>query len=125
MGKGGYLGGSTIVGPRSTGWFGLGSPTMQPSSIKQGTSKPKKRKGVKAVMPAPSLKGTGLTIPEQIVKARKRVDAVEADIAKTRKRLTELDRQLVDAKRQLTSAQNLPRRSAIGRALVEEEKLKP
>lgn len=60
----------------------------------------------------------GLTIPEQVTRAKKRVDAVMADINKTRTRLKDLARQLVEAERQLEAAQKLPRRSPAGRAEV-------
>ena len=126
MGRGGYNGGSTIIGPRSIGWFGgRGSVTSQPSSngkkAKVRLSKPKKkRKGPKPGNAAPMApkKGNGLTIPEQVAKARKRVQAVEADVQKTRQRLRALERQLEDARRQLERAENLPRRSPLGQALA-------
>ena len=126
MGRGGYNGGSTIIGPRSVGWFGgRGSVTSQPSSngkkAKVGLSKPKKkRKGQKprnAATFTPT-KGNGLTIPEQVAKARKRVQAVGADVQKTKQRLVALERQLEDARRQLERAENLPRRSPLGQALA-------
>jgi hypothetical protein len=55
-----------------------------------------------------------------VAKARKRVQAVEADVQKTRQRLLALERQLEDARRQLERAENLPRRSALGQALAKE-----
>lgn len=125
MGKGGYNGGSTIIGPRSVGWFGgRGSVTSQPSTNskkKVRLSKPKKkRKGPKAATPgtAAPRKGNGLTIPEQVAKAKKMVRTIEADIVKTKQRLINLERLLVDARNQLQRAENLPRRSALGQALV-------
>lgn len=39
MGKGGYHGGSSIVGFAGAGWFGRGSPTMQPSDRKQSSKR--------------------------------------------------------------------------------------
>ena len=92
MGKGGYLGGSTLIGPRLTGWSGSGSPTMQPASNKSKTvGKSKKlKKANKAGAMVGSRKGNGLTIPEQIARARQSVDDVQADIARTRKRLADL-----------------------------------
>ena len=126
MGRGGYNGGSTIIGPRSVGWFGgRGSVTSQPSSngkkAKVRLSKPKeKRNGQKPRSAAPSMptKGCGLTIPEQVAKASKRVQAAEADVQKTRQRLVALERQLEEARRQLERAENLPRRSPLGQALA-------
>lgn len=127
MGKGGYNGGSTLIGPRSVGWFGgRGSVTSQPNNggnkSKVRISKPKKKR--KAPKPAPPAgaahpKGNGLTIPEQVARAKKKVRAVEADIATTKQQLAKLERQLGEAKRQLQRAENLPRRSALGQALVE------
>lgn len=127
MGRGGYNGGSTVIGPRSVGWFGgRGSVTSQSSSSTNKTkvrlSKPKKkkRKGPKQAVPAPAgpLKGDGLTIPEQVARAKKRVSSVKSDIAKTRQQLARLERQLIYAEKQLENAQNLPRRSSLGQALA-------
>jgi chromosome segregation ATPase len=127
MGRGGYHGGSTIIGPRSVGWFGgRGSVTSQSNNAgrkaKVRTSKPKKkRKGPKPGNPAAAArqKGNGVTIPEQVSRAKKRVRAVEAEVAKTKQQLAKLEQQLAEAKQQLHRAENLPRRSALGQALVE------
>lgn len=117
MSKGSYLGGSTLIGPRSTGWFGTGSPTMQPATkkSKSGTSKPKSKKPSHQQ----SRKGNGLTIPEQVANARNRVETVRADIVKARKRLADLERQLAEAERQFEATKTLPRRSPIGKATAE------
>lgn len=93
---------------------------MQPASkgkSKVKTGRPKKPKPPKAPMKTGGV-NAGLTIPEQVTRAKKRVDAVTADITKTRTRLRELAQQLVEAERQLEAAQKLPRRSAAGRAEV-------
>ena len=126
MGRGGYNGGSTIIGPRSVGWFGgRGSVTSQPSSngkkAKVRLSEPKKkRKGPEPgdVSAATPMKGNGLTIPEQIARAKKRVRAVEDDVGRAKQKLLKLERQLADARKQLERAENLPRRSALGQALA-------
>jgi hypothetical protein len=125
MGRGGYNGGSTIIGPRSVGWFGgRGSVTSQPSTSgkkKVRLSKPKKkRKGppAKSAGAAPA-KGNGLTIPEQVTKAKKQVRSIEAEIGRTKHQLANLERQLAQAKQELHRAENLPRRSALGQALVQ------
>jgi predicted nucleic acid-binding Zn-ribbon protein len=97
---------------------------MQPAS-KSGKkarvqSKPTKSKAKKVESTATrhSPKGNGLTIPEQVERARKRAHSVQMDIAKTQKRLAELQRQLADAERQLKAALSAPRRSALGQALA-------
>jgi predicted nucleic acid-binding Zn-ribbon protein len=125
MGRGTYHGGSTLIGPRSTGWVGRGSPTMQPASKKKGRAAPKRKnqtatrpKHAKAAAP-PSAKGNGLTIAEKVARARRKVEAIRAEIAKTRKRLVDLDRELGEAERSLELARSLPRRSALGKALAE------
>lgn len=118
MGKGGYHGGSTLVGWGAGAFFGKGSVTMQPASkgkAKAGRPKRPTRPSTQTKAGSPN---AGLTIPEQVARAKKRVDAVTADITKTRTRLKELARQLGEAERQLEAAQKLPRRSAAGRAGV-------
>lgn len=114
MGKGGYLGGSSLVGWGAGAFSGRGSVTMQPATNDKATAgKPRKARKPDAQTKKRTT-GAGLTIPEQVARAKKRVDAVKADITKTRSRLTELSRQLAEAERQLDAAQNLPRRSAAG-----------
>lgn len=120
MGKGGYHGGSSLVGWGAGAFSGRGSVTMQPASkgkSKANAGRPKKPKPSMAPMKTGSV-NAGLTIPEQVTRSKKRVDAVMADIIKTRTRLKDLARQLVEAERQLEAAQKLPRRSAAGRAEV-------
>lgn len=126
MGRGGYNGGSTVIGPRSVGWFGgRGSVTSQPSSRSKKTrSQPAKLKNKrKGPNPANSAgatpaNGNGLTIAEQVGKAKKKVRSVEAEIGRTKQQLMKLERQLADARKQLERAENLPRRSALGQALA-------
>src|SRR4051812_11556807 len=112
MGKGGYLGGSSLVGWGAGAFAGRGSVTMQPAT--KGTAKwgkPKKARKPNA-QARKSTTGAGLTISEQVARAKKRVETVKDDIIKTRSRLVVLERQLVEAERQLDAAQKLPRRSA-------------
>lgn len=114
MGKGGYLGGSSLVGWGAGAFAGRGSVTMQPATkgkAKGGKPKTARKPDAQAKK---STTGAGLTISEQVARAKKRVDAVKADIAKTRSRLMVLERQLAEAERQLDAAQKLPRRSAAG-----------
>lgn len=120
MSKGGYHGGSTLVGWGAGAFSGRGSVTMQPASKGKGKVKPARPKKPKPSKASMKTGGTnaGLTISEQVARAKKRVDAVTADITKTRTRLNELARQLVEAERQLEAAQRLPRRSAAGRGAV-------
>jgi hypothetical protein len=109
-----------LVGWGAGAFSGRGSVTMQPASKGKGKVKParpKKPKPSKAPMKTGGA-NAGLTISEQVARAKKRVDAVTADITKARTRLNELARQLVEAERQLEAAQSLPRRSAAGRAAV-------
>lgn len=114
MGKGGYLGGSSLVGWGAGMFSGRGSVTSQPATKGKATAgKPRKARKPDAQVKK-STTGAGLTIPEQVARAEKRVDAVKADITKTRSRLAELVRQLAEAERQLDAAQRLPRRSAVG-----------
>lgn len=115
MGKGGYLGGSTIVGAHGSGWVGSGSVTSQPASNRKRTPRSKKvPKGDR--FQQSSRKGNGLTIAEQVARANQRVDRLQADIAKAKQRVLALEGQLVEAKRQLDAAKALPRRSEAGRA---------
>jgi hypothetical protein len=108
------------------GWFGSGSPTSQSRKpgkkvkLRSSKSKKKKRKGPKQPGSADATpqKDNGLTIPEQVARAKKRVNSVKADIAKTRQQLARLERQLIYAEKQLENAMNLPRRSASGQALA-------
>lgn len=123
MAKGGYHGGSSLIGWGAGAFSGRGSVTMQPA--RKGKSKANGGRPKKPKKPRPSMApmktggvNAGLTIPEQVTRAKKRVDAVMADINKTRTRLKDLARQLVEAERQLEAAQKLPRRSPAGRAEV-------
>lgn len=135
MGKGGYLGGSTIIGPRSFGWFGTGSQkksgskpkTKKPHGQAHGQATPKqnaapvtsnKKKRKPAHPPSPPRKGNGLTIPEQVNRARKKVRAIEAEVTKGKARLLKLERQLQDARKELERVQKQPRRSSVGQALA-------
>lgn len=105
-----------MVGWGAGAFSSRGSVTMQPASkSKAKAGRPKKSKPFKGPMKTGGV-NAGLTIPEQVTRAKQRVDAVMADITKTRTRLRELARQLVEAERQLEAAQKLPRRSAAGRA---------
>jgi hypothetical protein len=93
---------------------------MQPASkgkSKAKAGRPKKPKPFMAPMKTGGV-NAGLTIHEQLIRAKKRVDAIMADIIETRIRLKDLARQLVEAERQLEATQKLPRRSATGRAEV-------
>lgn len=121
MGKGGCHGGSSLVGWGAGAFSGRGSVTMQPASkgkSKTKAGRPKKSKSFKVRMKTGGT-NAGLTIPEQVARAKKRVDAVVADITKTRTRLRDLARLLAEAERQLEAAQKLSRRSAAGRAVAE------
>ena len=133
MAEGGYSGGSSVVGWGSGSWVGRGSVTSQSSAKPKGGSsqskskqnvssstkpKAKKRKIVSANESAKlSHKGNGLTIPEMVAKAHKRVVTVEREIASTRRLLSELELSMQAAKRELVAAQNMPRRSAVGVAM--------
>lgn len=118
-----YNGGSTVIHAGS-GWFGKGSVTSQPGEKKKHpprTSKPKKRKAKKG-SPTPRAKGNGLTIPEMIARAEKRVQAIHKEIANTKRRLAALERDLTRAQSQVEVARNTPRKTAAGAALHEAEK---
>lgn len=116
MGKGGYFGGSSVTG---FGSYDYKISRMKPTKVK--ITKPGKKKSAAVSKPSPEArpKNSGLTIPEQVAKARKRVELLKADVVKAKKRLIDLDRQLVEARNQLKRAESLPRRSPLGRALVE------
>lgn len=92
MGKGGYLGGSTIVGS-SVGFVSGGSATSQQSpKVRIGTRK-KKAPSPKDKRLAPiDLKA--LPDVEDVRKAAKRVAAIQADIANAKQRLATLEQQL-------------------------------
>ncbi|MCH8615901.1 hypothetical protein LZ016_07285 [Sphingomonas sp. SM33] len=159
MGKGGYLGGSTII----RAWGGQPSraktraapidlnahlkkpkkqinkkPKRQKLTAAQKEAERKAREAAKKAQPnvvvevrganpqnagreaaRRSLKGNGLTIPDQVAKASKTVRTIEADIAKTKLRLVNLERLLVEARKQLERAENSPRRTALGQALAD------
>ena len=92
MGKGGYLGGSSIVGS-SVGFVSGGSATSQQSSkVRIGTRK-KKAQSPKDKRLAP-INVNALPDVEEVRKAAKRVAAIQADIASTKLRLGTLEQQL-------------------------------
>ena len=92
MGKGGYLGGSSIVGS-SVGFVSGGSATSQQSpKVRIGTRK-KKAQSPKDKRLAP-IKVNDLPEVEEVRKAAKRVAAIQADIASTKLRLGTLEQQL-------------------------------
>jgi hypothetical protein len=93
MGKGGYLGGSSVVGS-SVGFVRGGSATSQKApSVRIGARKKKKPvyQKEKRLLPI-DLKA--LPDVEDVKKAAKRVAAVQADIAKAKQRLEALEQQL-------------------------------
>jgi len=92
MGKGGYLGGSSIVGS-SVGFVSGGSATSQQSpKVRIGTRK-KKAQSPKDKRLAP-INVNALPEVEEVKKAAKRVTAIQADIASTKLRLGTLEQQL-------------------------------
>ena len=93
MGKGGYLGGSSIVGS-SVGFVSGGSARSQKAqSVRIGARKKKKPLSLKEKRLVPiDLKA--LPDVEDVKKAAKRVAAVQADIAKAKQRLEALEQQL-------------------------------
>lgn len=92
MGKGGYLGGSSIVGS-SVGFVSGGSATSQQSpKVRIGTRK-KKAQSPKDKRLAP-INVNALPNVEEVRKAAKRVAAIQADIASTKLRLGTLEQQL-------------------------------
>ena len=134
MGRGGYLGGSTIIGP-GRAWYcepvaKKKKPTQAPSkkppkahaakpNAKTASSKQKKNKF------APSPRGAGLTIPEMINRDERRVADIQMEGVRLRRRLGEIERQLALAKAALEKSRATPRRSSIGIELekIEREKL--
>ena len=127
MGKGGYIGGSTVIHAGS-GWIGRGSVTSQPAekpkrapATGKANSKKKARKGS---LGAPK-KGNGLTIAETVAKANQKVHSIESEIGRTKQRLGALERDLTQALKEVEAAQNLPRKTALGVALQEADKSKP
>src|SRR4051812_28538369 len=133
MGKGSYLGGSTLIrgsgchSPKAKTKVGainlnahLDKPKL-PKNLRKRKIKATKRQ-VEAVTTQPTprsakaskptsgapRKGNGLTIPQMVERARKRVAAIESDLAKTRTRLSQLERELRVAIRQVDEAQALP-----------------
>lgn len=121
MGKGGYIGGSTVIHAGSD-WFGRGSVTSQPSEKKKSKDEPKrpagkKRKGKKKGQPFPNPKGNGLTIPEQIKAAERKVERLASEISQTERKLLRLRNQLENVKKEVERARSLPRRTALGNAL--------
>lgn len=128
MGRGGYNGGSTVIHAGS-GWFGKGSVTSQPSEKKKRgsaastKSRRKKNKSKQVASRKPS-KGNGLTIPEMIARAEKKVRSISSEIANTKKRLAALERDLEKAKAQVDAARNTPRRTALGNAILAAQKAK-
>jgi hypothetical protein len=93
MGKGGYLGGSSVVGS-SVGFVRGGSATSQKApSVRIGARKKKKPLTLKEKRLAP-IDMKALPDVEDVKKAAKRVAAVQADIATAKQRLETLEQQL-------------------------------
>ena len=68
-------------------------------------------------------KSRGLTIPKQIIKAETRVNLKIEEVEAATQMLQKLERELVISRGALVNAVNLPRRSAIGQALLEAQKV--
>ncbi|QQV79260.1 hypothetical protein H5J25_19630 (plasmid) [Sphingomonas aliaeris] len=98
MGKGGYNGGSTVVGFSGSGWVGRGSITMQPATKKGRSAAPAKKKPRAARLPTipPALVGD-----EELQRLSRRVKAIEADIRAAKSRIGVLNKQLQLATDQL------------------------
>lgn len=128
MGKGGYNGGSSVIHAGS-GWVGRGSVTSQPGERKKKQPirppNPKKKGTQYPATSLPPAKGGGLTIPEIIARADRKVKSIEAELARTRKKLSSLERELAMAMEDAAKARNLPRKTALGIALHEAEQTQP
>lgn len=119
MGKGGYIGGSTVIHAGS-GWFGKGSITSQPGGKKKRQSvqsKPKRKKKTSKSDTSVPKKGNGLTLAEIKAKAQKKVRAIESEIAKTKRRLAQLERDHAKALVEAEKTNKMPPKTAIGMAL--------
>ena len=91
MGKGGYLGGSSLVGWGAGAFSGRGSVTMQPSA-KKGRSPAATRKKIAKVRPIAI--PAALAGDEELQRLSKRVKAIEADIKAAQSRISVLNKQL-------------------------------
>jgi hypothetical protein len=98
MGKGGYNGGSTVVGFSGSGWVGRGSVTMQPANKKGRSAATAKKKPVAIRSPTIPLALAG---DEELQRLSRRVKAIEADIRAARSRIGVLNKQLQLATDQL------------------------
>lgn len=93
MGKGGYLGGSTVVGPRS-GWFSKGKP--QKKKGKSGKSKhaAAASTGRSLILSEKEARNRGLTRHEWLQRMRARSDDISAEIARQKEAVLAADRKL-------------------------------
>lgn len=118
MGRGGYNGGSTIVGPGS-GWFGYGKPKQRKKAVSPAPPKPARsgKKGGKRnkALPTPreirsaeEARKRGLTRAEWIARADKRVSAIEEQVRVARSRLRNLEGQLARALAEREKAKTEP-----------------
>lgn len=98
MGKGGYNGGSTVVGFSGSGWVGRGSVTMRSATKKNGSATPSKKKTARV---RPSAIPAALADDEELQRLSRRVKAIEADINAAQRRMSVLTRQLQLATNQL------------------------
>ena len=98
MGKGGYNGGSTVVGFSGSGWVGRGSVTMQSATRKSRSAAPSNKKTAKV---RPLAIPATLADDEELQRLSRRVKAIEADIKAAQSRMSVLNRQLQLATTQL------------------------
>ncbi len=105
MGKGGYSGGSTVVGWGAHGFAGRGSVTSQ----KKGGGKPgfRVKKSPKTKLKPIEIDLAALPESDDVRRAAKRVLAVQSDMEKAKKRLSDLECQLVIAIDKFKISENL------------------
>ena len=87
------------------------------------TSKPSQVTAAKSKKPNSSQPRGGLTIPELISRAKSKVDRLSAEIRREERKLAGLHEQLKSAELQLKNALDTPRRSPLGKALHEAQRL--
>lgn len=103
MGKGGYLGGSTVVGPRS-GWFSKGNPSKKKGKSGKGKQAGTAYAAKSLILSEKEAQNRGLTRAEWLQRMRTRSEDIRAEIARQQDAVLAADRKL---KQELERLDNL------------------
>lgn len=93
MSRGGYLGGSTVIGPRS-GWFSKGKPQRRKGKRGKGKQVATAYSAKSLILSEKEAQNRGLTRAEWLQRMRARSDDLRAEIARQQDAVLAADRKL-------------------------------